>query len=43
MFVALRDALDPTIAAISTIFIAISLIVLGAVALIGAAFRTARR
>ena len=43
MFVALRDALDPTIAAISTIFITISLIVLGAVALIGAASRTVRR
>ncbi|HTO63698.1 MAG TPA: ABC transporter permease [Bradyrhizobium sp.] len=34
MFVALRDALDPTIAAISTFFIIVSLLVLGSVALL---------
>jgi len=34
MFVALRDALDPTIAAISTFFITTSLVVLGAIALV---------
>ena len=34
MFVALRDALDPTIAAISTFFIIVSLVVLGSIALV---------
>jgi len=34
MFVALRDALDPTIAAISTFFVVVSLAVLGTVALL---------
>jgi putative spermidine/putrescine transport system permease protein len=36
MFVSLRDALDPTIAAISTFFILVSLIVLGAISLLRA-------